>query len=203
MCWTFAEECTGDSTQRGCSVNGYNWCCRSYETCTNIPGQINICWPPWGNPNENRSAPDALIFNQANYPILPALSTTRTADSTAAATSAAGSTTTGPAASGATTITGASTPSDPPLSLGAIVGIGIGCGVAGVVLAAGATLLIFRRRRRRGVQVPPPGPAQQYDRSDGMTPQRLELKGDDNTVEIDTGRDRGAWVSELPAGRYA
>lgn len=186
MCWTFAEDCTGDSTQRGCSVNGYNWCCRSFEDCTSMPGQINICWAPWENPNENRSAPDALIYNQANYPVLPALSTTSTAEPTATGSSTEAATTTESSAA-----------SDPSLSLGSIVGIGIGCAVAGIALAAGVGYLIFRRRKRRGGSS---GPAQQYDRQEGMTPQRLELRGDDTMAEIDDGRVK-AWVSELPAGR--
>lgn len=194
MCWTFAEDCSGDSTQRGCSVNGYNWCCRSFEDCTSMPGQINICWAPWENPNENRSAPDALIYNQANYPVLPALSTASTAEPTATGSSTSEPTTAGSSTAATTKSSAASNPS---LSLGSIVGIGIGCGVAGIALAAGVGFLIFRRRKRRGVS---PGPAQQYDRADGMTPQRLELRGDDTMAEIDDGRVK-AWVSELPAGR--
>lgn len=194
MCWTFAQDCSGDGTQRECSVNGSEWCCRSFEDCTDVPGQINVCWGPWENPNENRSAPDALIYNQAQYPVLPALSTASAAEPTATGSSAAEPTAT-QSSTAAPTITKSSTASNPSLSLGPIIGIGIGCGVAGVALAAGVGFLLFRRRKR-GVS---PGPAQQCDRSDEMRPQRLELSSD-RMAEIDNGRVK-AWVSELPAVR--
>ena len=184
MCWTFAQDCSGDGTQRGCSKNGYEWCCRSYETCTEMEGQINICWAPWENPNENRSTADAFIYNQAQFPVLPALSTASTAEPTAT-----GSLTAAP------TNTNSSTDSNPSLSLGSIIGIGVGCGVAGVALAAGVGFLLFRRRKRSV----PPGPVQQFNRSDETTHQRLEL-GNDRMAEIDSGRVK-AWVSELPAVR--
>lgn len=122
MCWTFAtEDCAVGGTQTNCSAGGYEWCCRPFETCTIKENQVNICWAPWDNPNENRSAPDALIYNQANFPVLPALSVSSAAEPTASTSNAS-------------------------LSLGAIIGIGIGCGVAAFALAAGAGFLLFRRK---------------------------------------------------------
>lgn len=100
--------------------------------------QINICWAPWENPNENRSAPDALIYNQAQFPVLPALSTSPTPGIAATETPTASNTS---------------------LSLGSIIGIGIGCGVAVFILAAVVGFLLFRRKIR-GISR---GPAQQAE----------------------------------------
>ena len=184
MCWTFAQECSGDDTQLQCLVNGADWCCRSFETCTEKAGQINICWGPWQNPNENRSAPDAHIYNQAHFPVLPARPTASAAEPTATESSTA-----------APTTAKSSTASGSSLSLGSIIGIGAGCGVAGAALAAGFGFLLLARRKRNVS----PGPAQQCDRSDEMRVQRLELSSG-RMAEIDNGRVR-EWVSELPAVR--
>ncbi|POS69820.1 hypothetical protein DHEL01_v211784 [Diaporthe helianthi] len=171
-----SQECSGDDTQRECLASGYNWCCKSFETCTGRTDQVNICWAPWDNPNENRSAPDALIYNQANFPVLFNSSATEPTHA------AAGSPTPEPTAS--------ETPkaSNPSLSIGSIVGIGIGCGVAVVVLASGVAFLLFRRKMRDVSRAS----AQQAE------PQRLELSND-RVAEIDD-RKMTDWVSELPAG---
>lgn len=203
MCWTFSQDCSGDDTQRQCSANGSDWCCRAYEACTDIVGQINVCWGPWENPLENMSAADALIYNQAHFPVLPSLTTasaagsTATESATASDSSASGLTTTeSPTASGSSaagfTDTDSPTASGSSLSLGSIIGIGVGCGVAGVALAAGVGFL-FLRRRRRDVSL---GSAQHLVRADERKAQGHELNGD-RMAEIDDGR----WVSELPAVR--
>ncbi|KAL2288829.1 hypothetical protein FJTKL_03483 [Diaporthe vaccinii] len=203
MCWTFSQDCSGDDTQRQCSANGADWCCRAYETCTDIVGQINVCWGPWDNPLENMSASDALIYNQAHYPVLPSLTTasaagsTATESPTASDSSASGLTTTeSPTASGSSTsgstATEPQTASGSSLSLGSIIGIGVGCGVAGVALAAVVGFLLLRRRSRE-VSL---GSAQHLVRPEEKTSQGHELSGD-RTAEIDDGR----WLSELPAVR--
>lgn len=166
-----------------------------------MAGQINVCWGPWDNPNENLSAPDALVYNQEHYPVLPSLSTASaiepaaTQSSTASNSSPAESTT--PSGSSATESSAASSPSP---SLGSIIGIGVGCGVAGAALAAGIGFLLLRRRRR-GVA---PGSAQQSDQPDMTRAHRLELSSE-RIAEIGNGRVNEE-VSELPGcqklGRY-
>lgn len=197
MCWTFSQECTGDSTQRQCSANGYDWCCRAYEDCTDFVGQINVCWGPWVNPLENMSAPDALIYNQANYPVLPSLATASTAGSTASGSATAGSTATGSTTALTTnpTATGSATASDTSLSLGSIIGIGVGCGVAGVALAAGVGFLLLRRKAR-DISL---ASVHQFVHSDERKTQGHELSGD-RVAEIGDGRVTG-YASELPAAR--
>lgn len=194
MCWTFASDCSSDDTQRECSAFGEDWCCRSFETCTGRTDQMNICWAPWENPNENRSAPEALIYNQANFPVFPALSTSSAAEATATGPSTS-EPTGNQSSTAASASPEASTASNSSLSLGSIIGIGIGCGVAVVAVAAGVGFVLLRKRMR-GISR---GPTQQRSGPDGIAAQRLELSND-RVAEIDDGRVKG-WVSELPAGK--
>lgn len=143
------------------------------------------------------SAPDAHIYNQANYPVLPSLTTASAAGPTATESSSSGLTATeSPTAANSSaaesTATESPTASGSSLSIGSIIGIGVGCGVAGVVLAAGVGFLLLRRRRRDV----PLGSAQHFGRPDERKAQRHDSSGD-RMVEIDDGR----WVSELPAVR--
>ncbi|KAH7092494.1 hypothetical protein FB567DRAFT_545640 [Paraphoma chrysanthemicola] len=150
VCWTTPSVCAGDGSTFTCSRGSNTWCClKDQEICTQLSGQINICYSSAKNPLQNTSA---TLLNQT-YSSLSAAQPSASYYSfdPAVVISQTVPTPTQPTPATSSSALSSEKPSSNQISGGAIAGIVIG--VVAVIAIAGLAAVLFLRSKKKKISL--------------------------------------------------
>ncbi|KAH8817218.1 hypothetical protein F5884DRAFT_853641 [Xylogone sp. PMI_703] len=170
ICWALTSTCANDGSTIDCGDGQNTWCCLDQtEICTQIRGQINICWNSAHDTlnnisisalNKTYSSLSSATPSASSWTFDPVLliAATQTYSTKTSTSTSVSTTSSAPTKSSSAPPPPTTTPhSSSSLSGGAIAGIVIGV-IAALVLLAIGIFLLRRRNKQRGVATTQEGP---------------------------------------------